>query len=237
MRNFIIACLLLFSMVANAQDSTKASRKNSILVGIESGPAFSDLRGHDIEKDELMTKTYFSVGVYTGYNFNSKFSLITGLYYDRKGAKWDLDDFLEGDEIFGDFKAWEKFNYLTLPLYFRYTRSCRRINFHINAGPYISWLMKQESVMEFDEAETFIYDDKENYKDFDFGVSAGIGISKNLGSKWLLSLELRDNLGLTNIYDPVEEEDFIYEDAEKFTLYTNSINIMVGAAYRFNCKK
>ena len=126
-----------------------------------------------------------------------------------------------------------KFDYITIPVSFRYTLN-RKLNYHINAGPYFSYLVKQEFVYEFEDMGTFSLEDSRDFLEFDFGISAGIGISKNLGTNWLLSLEVRENLGLADIYDPVPEDGYvIYQDTESLTMYTNAISIMIGAGYRF----
>jgi hypothetical protein len=99
-------------------------------------------------------------------------------------------------------------------------------SFYINGGPYLGYLLKSglKSNSNIPGLINENDEDTKNKKSIDFGFSAGIGKEFKLNGITQIYIELRENLGLTNISDtPVINDG---------SIKTNSLNLLVG--YTFN---
>ncbi|MDX2430330.1 MAG: outer membrane beta-barrel protein, partial [Bacteroides sp.] len=98
--------------------------------------------------------------------------------------------------------------------------------YFINAGPYLGFLINANTQTKNIEGYPDTKNDfTENYKRSDWGISAGLGIAIPIGSKLSLSLEVRNNLGLSQINTgDVWQGGYVK---------TNATNLLVGAAYHF----
>ena len=226
MRILCLIILLIAPLILNAQDSIKTtfSEKNYIITGIGGGMGFSDLHGEKLDKDSYKPLQFWPFGLELSFHFNPECAIVTGVFYEKKGGIMEImftdNTGYEIGEVDIDFK----FDYLTIPLLFRYTLN-GKINYYINAGPFMAKLLKQEWEFDHPDLGHVKTDATDEYQPYDFGITAGIGISKNVSSRWIISAEVRDNYGMKDIinygYDP------------GYTLETNSISILIGAAYRF----
>jgi hypothetical protein len=222
MRTIWCIIFLLIATTSYAQKYLKHDERNYIILGIEGGLALCDLRSDEVESDYYYSRTLWTAGMIAGFNFNSKCAIISGIYYDKKGAGRDMvfsDS--SGNEI-GEGKIRENFEYVTLPLLFRYTFEGNL--FFINAGAFASMLVNQEFDADVPGEGNVTIERTDDYQQFDFGISAGLGISKELGSNWILSAEIRDNFGLADVND---------NSYGIKPLYTNMICLKFGVGYLF----
>jgi hypothetical protein len=200
--------------------------QNKIEIGVEGGPNLGFQRGNELIKKYRSSIVGFSGGVSFQYNFEKNISLRTGLSYEQKGgALKNYPVLFFSDGIRRNVRICFRFNYLTVPVLVRASFGEKR-HFFVNAGPYFSYLL--EEVVTFSGAGT----SKERYTfnrtdgKWDMGVSAGLGAFIPLGEKLVLTLELRNNLGLYNINSAP-----VYGDE---TIKNNSTNLLIGLAYRIS---
>ena len=172
---------------------------------------------------ELTAFSEDSAGITAQFRLNQKFSMQTSLGVERKGALSNgfVSDTL-GNTI-GDYKNHVQFDYIVLPVLLRYHFGKQQL-FFVNAGPYLGYLFRQNNKVKSDLFQDYSYSDQAYFKQLDAGVTAGIGMNIPLNEELVLSVECRDNLGISNISKlPVV-------DGGKNQ--TNSINFLVGLHYQ-----
>ena len=198
---------------------------NRFDIGAEGGFSLASLRGNDFIDKYHSTIIGYSGGIYFQYNFRKIISVRTGAYFERKGSSfefWTVDEF--GENI-GVIHGYENFDYLTVPLLLRATFG-KKLNFFINAGPYIGFLLKET---EHTDALQSLPETNANGTEFfnrtEFGLSAGMGLSYILKQKFSFSFEVRDNLGLTNTSKQ--------SATNNGQIKTNALNFLLGFGYKF----
>jgi len=221
LRNSILIILILCSSLVFGQT-------NKYEVGLELGPSLNSLRGNDILDKNNDFSFAFSSGLTFQYNFPKFISIRTNISFERKGltTQGSATD-QDGNQI-GELTIHSNFDYLTIPILGRLTFG-KKINFFVNAGPYIGYLIKQTDVTEaFGEYPKTENDNTDNFKRTDLGITTGLGVRFPIKNKLFLSLEIRNNFGLTNISSvPVVNDGAIK---------TNSTNLLIGIEYRFGTR-
>ena len=217
MKHTLAIILTAFTISAGAQ----SYRMN---VGTEGGVSLAGLRGNALITDGSRLRLGFSGGVFAQYNFPRHFALRTGCYFERKGSAFELTfTDINGTPI-ATINGKENFDYLTVPLLFRYSFG-EKINCFVNAGPYIGFLLKQTEYTEaFQNVPESTIDRTANFVDTETGVSFGAGVNYPVNEKYMFSFEVRNNLGLTNVSAlPILGGDVIK---------TNALNFLFGIHYR-----
>lgn len=192
------------------------------------GPSLISLRGNDILDKNNDLSFGFSSGLSFQYNFPKLISIRTNISFERKGFTTQGSATDQNGNQIGEITVHSYFDYLTIPILGRLTFG-KKINFFVNAGPYIGYLIKQTNVTEaFSEYPKTETDNTDKFKRIDFGVTTGLGARIPIKSKIFLSIEIRNNLGLTNISSlPVVNDG---------SIKTNSTNVLFGIEYRFGTR-
>jgi len=197
---------------------------NKFDVGLEGCPSLTSLRGNDFVEAFYDPTIGFSGGLTFQYNFSKLVSIRTNIAFERKGAiaKTQAIDIF-GNPI-GEVTSHINFDYLTVPLLARLTFR-NKIKFFVNVGPYLGYLVKQTFVVKaFNEFPKSTSDNTVYYERIDVGLTAGLGVGLPIKEKLLLTLEIRNNLGLYNVSKlPVINDG---------TIKTNSTNLLIGIAYQ-----
>jgi hypothetical protein len=217
---FFLSVCALAGLVCQAQEP-------GFLVGVEGGGGLSTLRGNQM-LNNLDPLLGYTGGLWAQYDFKRFFSLKTGAYYDLKGASDEVTMTDAAGNKLGTFKASQNFNYVSVPLLAR-LHFGKKVEFFINTGPYMGILLKQTlvfgSTMNNPGGKL---DGTDNFKKTEFGISMGIGMSFTL-DRMVLSVEARDNLGLTNTSKLV-----IYNGE---SIKTNAANLVFGIGYKLGGTK
>ena len=195
MKNHYLIILLFITTQTFAQ-------QNKYQIGIEGGPSLTTLRGNDTQ-DFTYTSSY-SVGFALQYNITKLFSIHSNISYEKKGTELIHPTGSPESPYILKFN----FDYLTVPILARLSFGTKA-KFFVNAGPYFGHLFEPT------------WEDNS----FDFGLVTGLGGQIDLNKNLILSLELRNNLGLSPITAPHKE----FEEKS----YNNSINFLIGIAYKF----
>ncbi len=125
----------------------------------------------------------------------------------------------------GQTKFFENFDYGYMPLLLRF-RFLDKLKVFLNAGPYVSYLIKQTEIIEaFSTLSRTEDNNTENFHRFDFGLCFGAGTRIPIESGLNITLELRENYGLFNVW-----KGWNYNGDK---IFLKSIGIMVGLEYQW----
>jgi opacity protein-like surface antigen len=221
MKNVLItASLVVIATLSFAQ-------QNRITLGVEGGISLATL-STDIGpvNDTYSNRTGYAAGLAFQYNFPKVLSLRTGIMYELKGTSFPLDSASIAANPNAAKDALDEIDYLTVPLLLRATFG-DKINFFVNVGPYWSLLLKRTVILQ--AASSYATDQEidltDDTKKIDFGISAGIGASAVFNERIVISLEVRDNLGMTDIAP------------QTYELKTRTILILAGVAFKFGSRE
>jgi opacity protein-like surface antigen len=218
----ILIVVSLYFLTANGL----RSQNDGVYLGAEGGTGLATLRG-DLYNDMSPLLSY-SGGVFVQYNCRRVFSIRTGWYYDLKGTGFETQARVDSLR-FVNVRAKSKYNYATVPLLFGF-RFGENISFFVNIGSYASFLLKQTTyVPPVEDAPVVITDDTRSFRNTEFGAALGLGISYPVADRLVLSAEVRNNLGLTEIND-----NYI---SESKSVRTNALNLTLGVAYKLGSQK
>lgn len=219
--------LLLISFLNYAQNS-------NIKFGIHAGLNYSTFYGYDIPAafDPVYSESpafAYLGGINFEYQIKEKLSLKLELNYERKSQKGD--NHIELTDVDGftksyNFTSKKNYDYLVLPIMVKYNFGNKN-SFFANGGPFIGYLLKSNLTNDLEDIEG-INNDTDDTTDFnsktDFGLSIGLGKKIEINEKNTISIEIRENLGLTNT-----SKDKVWGNGEA---KTNSLNLIIG--YQLN---
>ncbi len=212
--NLTLILTLFISIQLFSQDNNTKKIKLGINVGTNS---------FDLNKDHFFDKYEkrigYSFGISLEYRLNKKFSVITNLNYDRKIMQ--LENFRYREIDGNDYTATDKlkFSYLNVPLILRYYVLNRAF---LDLGGFYNHSLNIEndtSVNETGESTT-LWEHQNVIKKNDFGISIGIGYKFKFSDRNILSIELKDELGLANIAN--------YPNTSLTELKTNTIKLILN---------
>ena len=215
--------LLCIGLVILTIGQSTYGQPSKFEMGAEGGPSLIFMRGNDIIKKYQKPTIGFSGGLSFQINFQEIFSLRTVIAYERKGSVMTAQSYDSDGNPLGDITTHSNADYLTLPLLVRATFG-NKVQYFVNAGPFFGYLLKQTFVSKGDNVPTTTNDNTFRDKRFDTGVSTGIGLIVPIRTKFLVSFEVRNNLGLYNISDT--------SVVNGGTVKTNSTNFLLSFAYK-----
>lgn len=220
--------LLLISFLNYSQNS-------NIKFGIHAGLNYATFYGYNIPADfdpvysESPAFAYLG-GINFEYQIKEKLSLKFELNYERKSQKGNYNNILIGDidNLTQKYSFTSKKNnqYLVLPIMVKY-KFGNKNSFYANGGPFIGYLLKSNITNDLGDIEGLNNEPLEttnlNNKT-DFGLAIGIGKMIEINEKNSISIEIRENLGLTNT-----SKGKVWGNGEA---KTNSLNLIIG--YQLN---
>jgi hypothetical protein len=226
--NVVFSSMLLLGIAADLKGQSR-----SCDLGIEGGPGLSIIYA----KTGMYSDSRFSIGGFSGVffqdNFNQIFALKTGINYERKSTQVQYSS----DQLPQGGKLYYNFDYLSIPVLFKVSAG-HKVQFFANTGPCFSYMLDQSIDYKPQNGKPYkVGSELISYKTFDLGLIFGLGLLIPVHNRFLISFELRDNLGLLNIrYSDARMDPFgnYYTDVvQQFKAYPNSTTLLVGFAYRF----
>lgn len=218
-----VLCVLLMepsSLFAQSNEEVETSNQNEVTFGIRGGLSYYsseidfsvELLGVSESSSVSSDSRFgFAAGIFSEIPISDLFSFQPELLFVQKGGKdgGDPGGQLEGEEGEGQNGGNLALNYLDLPL-------LARINLpvdgdfdpYITAGPSVGYLL---SINVDETAEEIPIDPEEFYKSFNAGFVIGAGA--DIGS---FTMDLRYDIGLTNIYDDTQFQEELEELEEVF---------------------
>ncbi|MBI1223018.1 MAG: outer membrane beta-barrel protein [Bacteroidetes bacterium] len=209
------------------------SQAQSMRFGIEAGPGMSILYGNDFIKQKNHSHPGACSGITFQYEFSNHLSLKTGINYELKSSETGQVEFTnQNGELLGTGKAVLNFNYISLPVLFRYEFGKAR-NYFVNAGPYAAYLMKSETktvintLTHTTEKFSVVVN---GYEKFEYGLIFGVGYQRKINEHFIVSGEIRNNLGLSSILSPIQNP-VNSRGIINWPLKTESIFFVFGCQY------
>jgi hypothetical protein len=190
--------LIILLLLTFLFPTTSRSQKNKSEIGIECGPGLTSLHGNDILENLNDPAIGFSSGIFFQYNISNSLSIRTNLSFERKGVVGKVPITDNNGNYLGVLTTHSNYNYLTIPVLLRTTFG-NKIKFFLNAGPFFSYLLKQNTVSKGSNMPRTTTNNTNLFKRFDAGITGGGGIIIPLKNKLSFSGEIRNNLGLNNI--------------------------------------
>lgn len=142
----------------------------------------------------------FTIGIEGEYFLNEKWSLVSGLNYERKTiiSDFDVQIILPGGGGQQIVNVNDKFhyNYLSLPLMARYTLKDGKVSIFFKLGGYAGYLLNAK----FNDE-----DQSSLYVKGDGGLAGGIGVLIPVSEKHNFIIELRDHYSLVDINESTPE--------------------------------
>jgi opacity protein-like surface antigen len=184
LRTKIILLALCLSFYCKAQQ---------IGVSIHGGYNQTSISGNSIADKSINA---WNAGVGGMYELNKHIGVLAELNYDLKGAQGLISKYnAYGNKILS-YNQTLQLHYLTLPVMAQFLVGSDRFNVFVNAGVYNgylarAWVNPQDKGISHDVTSDF----KRN----DFGLAGGVGIQFQLNNHYGISLEWRNQYGLTNI--------------------------------------
>jgi hypothetical protein len=200
MKKLALSLVLLAgtTVVANAQ---------STRFGVKAGANYTKFSGDGVSAfGDVEYKFGFVGGVAANIGLSESLSIQPELLYSMKGAE------LKGG-LLDDFNY--KFNYLDLPIFFRYTLADGKGPF-LQAGPQVGYLINSK-VSDGDGNEVKV--DSDAFQRLELGYAAAIGYQLESG----LSIEGRFNGGINSI----GKDDEVYDQARN-RVFSIQLGYMFG---------
>ena len=206
---------LIFVTLAN----TGFGQTNNLTLGGEGGINLASM-WLDGENQKLKLGGQF--GLYAQIPLNKTVSFKTGLYLEQKGTRLNLQLINNDGSIGYESKSILALNYLTIPVLVRADFG-QKVRFFLNGGPYVGVLLQSH----LKEEETGYYETNwDFFKKTELGLAGGLGLGFPVDKHYDLSIEVRDYLGISNIYKN--------PSGGGGTMRTNSIQFLVGVAYKLH---
>ena len=249
--------LLGILFLANASSPINAQTRIGVLFGL----SVPNLSGGTNE----ITQGYVSrlaphVGITLEQTLSERFSIQPEIIFDGQGGQRNglqpitstsLPPLPSGGYYYADFKNASVLNYLEVPVLLRYKLGGSQMRFHVNAGPYIGYLLSATqktsgtSTIYVDRNRTPLaiplppdytqtiqappqsFDASTDVRDsvhrFNAGIEAGAGVDVPISETQALSLEVHGLYGLTNIQ----------AYAEDGTNHTGNLLLSLGYSFSF----
>ncbi|NHM04607.1 porin family protein [Flavobacterium celericrescens] len=182
MKKILLSAIALLAFgFAEAQNREKGAIELIPQIGYSSANYYGE---EDFDSNTISGVTF---GVGADYFFNDRWSLRSGLHYQKMGAKGT-----------GGYE--EKLNYLTLPVNANWHFGSTR-KWNLNFGPSFSMLMS---------AENNFGDIKDEANSFQLGLAYGIGYKIEVNEKFSILIDMQGITGLTEV---PKESDFTLKNA------------------------
>jgi hypothetical protein len=172
------------------------AQESKTLLGVDLSSTIRSLYGNKSQSDNVVALGY-GAGLTFQYKLKKRFSMISGLGYEKKG---DISEETFRDTeglLIGTTKYRSNYNYLTMPVMASVTNA--KGNLYAAGGPYLGYLISRIDKTDAVGAYAGRTQNLTEYsKRIDFGWSMEFGYKIRLGNRMNIDLGIRDNLGLLN---------------------------------------
>lgn len=189
MKKVVVALVLLASFgIASAQEKT--SNTSNIKFGAKGGINFANLAGDDADGAKMVVG--FNAGFFVEIPVAEKLVFQPEVLYSTQGSKSKGPLFIDGSIY--NVEATFKFNYINIPLLFKYEIANK---FSLEAGPYVGFLTNAKLKVKIKGVGSETIDAKDLLKSTDFGLTLGM----NYEFTDVIFANARYQAGLTEIGD------------------------------------
>ena len=184
---FVVILLVAFGS-ASAQEKT--SNGANIKFGAKGGINFANLAGDDADGAKMFVG--FNAGFFIEIPVADKLVFQPEILYSAQGSKSEGPLFVDGSVY--NVEATFKFNYINIPLLFKYEIADK---FSLEAGPYVGFLTSAKLKAKIQGVGSETIDAKDMLKSTDFGLAIGM----NYEFTDVIFANARYQSGLTEIGD------------------------------------
>jgi len=191
-------------------------QKNIFNIGIEGGTNLTFLHKNTISSPSNQ-RLGFTGGLAVQYNLSERIGIKSGINFERRITTGLIELRDQNGMPEGTIRRNTYFDYMVIPVMGRMTWENKGKFYYVNAGPHVGYLFRQ-----IDNFPDYITSNNTNlYRNFDIGISAGIGAMFPINQNVYLTTEVRSNLGLRDMIPDPDQ-----------SIKTNSVNLMAGITYR-----
>jgi len=191
--------VLLLAALSVALFASQAQAQG-VTIGLKGGLNFANvtLKSTETDMPEFKTQAGLVQGIFVNFKLGPV-AIQPELLYSRMGTKWVEYEGEEGTAT-GHIRA----DYIELPILVKYSFLSGAVKPFVMAGPSISYMLKCTWGYSYDYADesysdySYSYDYSDYFKKTDFAGIFAVGIDYQL-PKFVVSLEARYHLGLTNV--------------------------------------
>jgi hypothetical protein len=204
-RNSMKSILTIF--LCSTLNSLYSQTEHKVGFGITAGPTLSTIQGslkpyYGSKSANTLKPSYFA-GIVFDYGLNAKLSIVAEPSFETRGSSAKWYDMINGMMMEFD-DARENYNYISLPLLGRYFLGEKR-KFYLSAGFAAAYLLSHRSIQLADELNPNRSRDATEFTPrFDFGIPIGIGIRLYNKKNEAFPIELRQQLGVSNLNSQFE---------------------------------
>ena len=189
MKKIIFTGVLLAAFsFSNAQE--KSNKVSDIKFGAKGGVNFANLAGDDADGAKMFMG--FNAGFFVEIPVADKLVFQPEILYSAQGSKSEGPLFIDGSVY--NVEATLKFNYINIPLVFKYEIADK---FSLEAGPYVGFLTSAKLKAKIQGVGSDTIDAKDQLKSTDFGLALGM----NYEFTDVIFANARYQSGLTEIGD------------------------------------
>ncbi|RYD95369.1 MAG: PorT family protein [Sphingobacteriales bacterium] len=218
MKKFAVLSLTFVLLQASA-----FAQKSHLKIGLETGFGLASFRSTAAFEKLREARPSTLQGIALSWRLSEHWFLRTGASLSLNGSRLrnsvTLTD--ENGNPIGTYKAASNLPYLNVPLLAGISFG-NRTRFYGQAGPYVGFLLAAHDTYDGHNAT----DQKALYKSTDFGIMAGAGVEVPLNKRFGFTVELRDQLGLSDISTPASGVGYP-------PLRNNAVHLLIGVNYRF----
>ena len=189
MKKFLFAVILLVAF-GSASAQEKTSNGANIKFGAKGGINFANLAGDDADGAKMFVG--FNAGFFIEIPVADKLVFQPEILYSAQGSKSEGPLFVDGSVY--NVEATFKFNYINIPLLFKYEIADK---FSLEAGPYVGFLTSAKLKAKIQGVGSETIDAKDMLKSTDFGLAIGM----NYEFTDVIFANARYQSGLTEIGD------------------------------------
>lgn len=189
MKKLLFAVILLVAF-GNASAQEKTSNVANIKFGAKGGINFANLAGDDADGAKMFVG--FNAGFFIEIPVADKLVFQPEILYSAQGSKSEGPLFVDGSVY--NVEATFKFNYINIPLLFKYEIADK---FSLEAGPYVGFLTSAKLKAKIQGVGSETIDAKDMLKSTDFGLAIGM----NYEFTDVIFANARYQSGLTEIGD------------------------------------
>ena len=181
-------------------------------LSLKGGVTLADLDYTEANAPESDQYMRFMGGITLGMSMSQKVGLDLDVLYVMKGAKNPLDG------TFGFTEMETRLDYLILSPLLRFAPRPDGAGIYFMGGAEVGYLLKAEAIAT-KMGDTIAQDGKESLKEYDYGVSFGLGFESAPRGDSGFFLEARYALGLVDIGDTEEVEGITSHSAKTRGIY------------------
>jgi Outer membrane protein beta-barrel domain len=213
--------LALLPVAALAQQDTPAIDAPHLLFGFNVGGTYVGLHGNSASGENNSTIDYL-VGVSLEVPLNNNFSLVGNVNYERLAFTRNLPFGSAGDADASDgYGTRLILKNITVPVNVKYYIGQSK-SYYVNGGAFVRYFLDDTTRINGERVEGASYG---NFQDLTYGLDLGLGMHFVVNENDAITIELRDNLGLSNITKQTA--------AGANSVKTNSVNLILSYQFGF----